>query len=534
MLRRPNLFWLAVLFVGWTFDFFFWRSNGIGVNFAAFLTVCLLIGLTALVGNGLKPAAKSLLLLVPFFFFAGVTFIRQEPLTIFLAYVFVFISLGLLAITYKGGRWFQYSLLDYAKKFIALALEMGFHPILPLNNAIKDWASKIAQTKGLPIKPILRGLLIALPLVIILAYLLSSADMVFRHRIISLFEPFEFIKIFQYLFRLAIILIIAYLVAGILLHAALKSRDEKLIGEETPIVRPFLGFTEAAIVLGSVVALFLLFVIIQFEYFFGGEVNIGIEGYTYSQYARSGFNELITVALISLLIALGFSAVTKRENKFQRWTYSGLSVAMLSEVIIMLVSAYQRLTLAIDWHGFSRLRLYPRVFMIWVGILFTAVILLEIFRRERYFALAAILASCGFAVTLGIFNIDGTIVTHNVFRAIQGKHFNVNHLTTLSPDAVPALVNAFNDPVLPADIHQGVGAAILCYMYSDDFYSGVFSYRPMNDWRAFRWSEWMAVQSLRSVKDRFEGYRVRRDDSYTFRIFTPDNAIYECGNGLHY
>ena len=173
--------------------------------------------------------------------------------------------------------------------------------------------------------------------------------------------------------------------------------------------------------------------------------NIGVEGYTYSQYARSGFNELITVAFASLLMILGLSTVTVRENSRQKRAFSGLCIAIVSLVIIMLVSAYMRLSLAISWHGFSRLRLYPRVFLVWVGILFVAVIVLEIIHRERYFALAALLASFGFAATLSLVNVDASIVTYNVFRTTQEKHFNVNHLTSLSTDAVPALVDEFLD-----------------------------------------------------------------------------------------
>ena len=106
------------------------------------------------------------------------------------------------------------------------------------------------------------------------------------------------------------ILFIAYLIAGIFLHAATKGKDEKLFREGKYVLKPFLGITETAVVLGCVTVLFAIFVGIQFQYFFGGEVNIGIEGYTYSQYARRGFNELIWVAFISLIMLLGLGAVT--------------------------------------------------------------------------------------------------------------------------------------------------------------------------------------------------------------------------------
>ena len=67
---------------------------------------------------------------------------------------------------------------------------------------------------------------------------------------------------------------------------------EYLPGAKSRSSPQFLGFTEAAVVLGAVVVLFALFVVIQFQYFFGGQTNIGVQGYTYSEYARRGFGEL--------------------------------------------------------------------------------------------------------------------------------------------------------------------------------------------------------------------------------------------------
>ena len=81
---------------------------------------------------------------------------------------------------------------------------------------------------------------------------------------------FSLEKLPEYILRGVYIVVLAYVLAGVLLHAAQKSRDEKLYGLEKPLVPQFLGFTEAAIILGSVVALFAFFVLIQFQYFFGG------------------------------------------------------------------------------------------------------------------------------------------------------------------------------------------------------------------------------------------------------------------------
>ena len=229
--------------------------------------------------------------------------------------------------------------------------------------------------------------------------------------------------------------------------------------------------------------------------------NIGVEGFTYSQYARRGFNELLMVAFFSLLMIVGLSIFTKRESQVQKRVYSGFSVALAGLVLVILVSSYQRLMLAIDWHGFSRLRLYPRVFLVWVGLLFIAVVLLEIFHQERFFIFAALLASLGFAVSLSLINVDASIVRHNLWRATQGKHLNVQHLASLSTDAVPALVDEFSNPALSTVIREGVGAAALCYTQTmQDI--------PMGNWRYFNYSHWRAAQALDEIQDELAGYRL--------------------------
>ena len=123
--------------------------------------------------------------------------------------------------------------------------------------------------------------------------------------------------------------------------------------------------------------------VIQFQYFFGGQTNIGVQGYTYAEYARRGFGELVAVAFFSLLLFLGLSAIVKRQNPAQRWVFSGLGLGMVALVGVMLVSAFQRLLLYEAAYGFSRLRMYTHVFMIWLGLLLAVVVVLEILRRER-------------------------------------------------------------------------------------------------------------------------------------------------------
>ncbi|HNK64183.1 MAG TPA: DUF4173 domain-containing protein, partial [Anaerolineales bacterium] len=418
---KPNKLWILVIALGWLFDLLFWKKSP-GVNFALFWTTALIVVFYLLLSEGLRPHRYALVLLPVFGFFAVVSFTRDESMTSFLAYVFTMLSLAILTVTYLGGRWMEYSLVDYFSKALGLIGSALFRPISFTAEVRKTQAESDAKPPTFNGWPILRGLFIALPIVVIFASLLSSADVVFNSRLQDFVNLFKLENLPEYIFRSIYIVVIGYALAGVALHAGSESKDEKLAGVEKPIVPAFLGFIESSIVLGSVVILFTLFVAIQFQYFFGGQTNINVEGFTYAEYARKGFGELVAVAFFALMMLLTLSAVTRRETATQRKVYSGLGIALVSLLLVMLVSAYQRLGLYEAAYGFSRLRAYTHVFLVWIGLLLIVTIVLEVLHKERMFAFAMLAASIGFAASLPILNVDGFIVRQNIQRELKNAN----------------------------------------------------------------------------------------------------------------
>jgi hypothetical protein len=533
MKNNPNKLWIIVLFLGWLFDYLFWE-HPIGVNFAIFSTLCLLGGFGFLLLDGFRPARRTLWLLVPFLFFATVTVLRQEPLTIFLSYTFTILSLVLLVNSYLGGQWFQYGISDYIAKSMRLVGSMFARPFRFMRfnqEAEKERIKNGGAVSRLPVAGIIRGVVIALPIIILFTSMFASADLVFDQKLTDFLDKFDSEDIYDYIVRTIYVLVCAYLLAGAFLHAASESRDEKMLEERVPWIKPFLGFTESSIILGSVSILFLIFVIIQFQYFFGGEANIGVQGFTYSQYARRGFNELINVAFISLVMIIGLSKFTRRESELQKRIYSGLCILLVALVLVILVSAYQRIELGIAWHGYSRLRLYPRIFLIWLGILFAAIVALEAFRLEKYFTFAFLMASFAFGASLVTVNVDQAIVKFNAPRVLAGKNLNTIHLSSLSADAVPALVDEFRSTKFPNEIHEGFGAILYCYLYSYNMIGSTYDTLGQiieGDWQSFNDSRWRAHRALESVLAELDGYTLVKT-RYPRLVRTPGAQRYECG-----
>lgn len=526
MKSNPNRFWWTVFALGWAFDFLFWKKAP-GINIALYVLLCLAAGITLLRADGQRPTRKTLVLLPLIAVFAVMTFVRREPMTVFLSVTFVLFLMGVFAMSFLGGRWPAYSLPDYLNGFLRLIGSMITRPLGfsadVRASSLKGEQAENGKRSASKIWPVVRGILIALPIVAIFAALLGSADAVFNQRLDEFIELFELENLPEYIFRLVYILVFGYAIAGVYLHAAVQSKDEKLVGEEKPVIPAFLGFTEASIVLGSVAILFAAFVVIQFQYFFGGQVNIQIDGYTYSEYARNGFGELVTVAFFSLLLILGASGVTRRERGMQRRVFSGLGIGIVALVLVMLVSAFQRLVLYETAYGFSRLRTYTHVFILWLAVLLVAVMVLEITRRERAFALAALLASLGFVLSLGTMNVDAFIVRQNVDRAVRGEEFDVSYLAGLSSDAVPALAAAHQAGPLPASVKEGVGAALACYAADQSR-----DEEPL-PWQSIHLSRANAARTLASLETELQPYQIE-DGDWNYRVVTPTGEEHRCYN----
>jgi hypothetical protein len=519
MQKHSTQLWLLALALGWLFDLLFWQHIP-GISFAIFTLLTLTGGILILWRADIRPARNTWILVFLIIFFSSFSFLRLEPLTSFLSYLFTLLLLALLAISYQNGRWPLYSIPDYLVKFLAL-LGGILTEVLILQAQEKQKKKTVApaEKRSSAFWPIARGILFAIPVLFFFTSLLSSADLVFAQRITALVEVLSLEHLPEYLFRLIYSLIFAYLIAGSFLHAARPISDEKLIGLEKPFISTFMGFTEATIVLGSVVVLFASFVLVQFQYFFGGRENIVATGFTFSEYARRGFGELVAVAFFSLLLFLSLSAITHRQQGRQRLIFSGLGVFLFALVGVMLVSAFQRLVLYEIAYGFTRLRAYTHIFILWLGLLLLTTIALELSAKQRYFTLAALLGSIGFAASLMLVNVDGFIVRENVARQESGQNLDVGYLASLSPDAVPSLVELYQAPTLEQSTRDRVGAALACIQQQEK------SKDPLSDWQSFHLSRFQAAQSMKLIS--LVGYKFD-PTSANNEVSTPQGQTYSC------
>jgi len=512
-LIHPARLVITALLLAWSFDQLFWEKAP-GVSFLIFVLLCLAAGFFFTWSEMRRPAITSLALLIPILYFATMSFLRAEPFTRFINFSLASGCLLTLALTWRGGRWWLYNLADYLINFFRLAGNASTKPVevlLSLWGNQPDAEHLQTEANRPPRKrtglAILLGLALALPLVTVLAALLAAADPIFSQELSHLLEYLRLEKLGEYLFRLVYVLIGAYLLGGIILYALFSSDNERFSSVEQPWPPPFLSWVATVTTLLCINLLFIFFVTIQFRYFFGGQANITMDGFTYAEYARRGFGELVGVAMISLLILLTFNAATRRETSTARIVYSSLTSLLVALVMVILVSAFQRLLLYEAVYGFTRLRTYTHIFIIWLAALLLATSLLEWLGKLHHFVLAFTIAVLGFGATLNLLNVDSFIARQNIARTISGEMLDIATLASLSSDAVPALFELFHSPQLALDLRKQAGASLVCKMLLDEAQTGEVS------WLSFTYPPHRARQLFQMYRHELTSYKTYHDGS---------------------
>ena len=300
--------------------------------------------------------------------------------------------------------------------------------------------------------PVIRGVAIAVPVVLVFVVLFASADAVFG-RIIG--DVFGFELDFGDLgWRIALAVALAWLAAGALALAASTPRSES--GEEAPAVRWRLGITEIVIVMGAVDLLFGVFVALQAAYLFGGLDTMSASGLTYSAYARRGFFELVAVAVM----AGGLIVIADRLSPHRARAAIASAMALAALTGVVLASAALRLRLYQEAYGWTELRLYVVATMLLLAVMVVALLVMLATDRVRWIGHVVIVTGLVIGLALNVIGPVRFITEQNVARVLdptlvpaRGQSgLDTEYVASLGDDAIPELVH-----VLPA-LHGSDGS----------------------------------------------------------------------------
>lgn len=284
---------------------------------------------------------------------------------------------------------------------------------------------------------LIKGLIIATPIFAVLLFLLTNADPIFGKLTQNLLSNIG---------ERGIISIIVFIV---MLGFGLTKFFQK-VSDQTQESHIAEGKShELAVICGSLVGLFSVFIFVQFRYLFlgvsEGELHqLGIASLTYSEYVRRGFFELLIASTIaSGVVIYALRYLHKLKDK-QKQLIQLLSAFLTVETGLLLLSAVKRVVLYADAHGLTRARIFGFIFLIWLALILV-IFLTRIFKemgREWFFK--TVLASTLLALlSINLFNVDGLIATK--YRPTVNGEVDYYYITSLSADTMDAWKPALED-----------------------------------------------------------------------------------------
>ena len=294
-----------------------------------------------------------------------------------------------------------------------------------------------------------RGLALGFPLLVVFAALFAAADAVFENLLTSAVPTLPDAWWPQAAFGVGV----AWASAGLLRDLLATREGDRVISPAA--AAPRLRAAELAVALGAVDLLFLVFVLVQVRFLFGGrdlvEARVGL---TYAEYARHGFFQLVVVSVLVLLLVLGVDAVlqgTKRQVKLVRT----LALVLIALVGVVIASALQRLWLYQQEFGLTELRTYATGVVLWLAVVFAWLAVTVLRGRRHLFATGAVVAGFAATLALNVLNPDALIARTNVARS----NVDVPYLASLSDDAVPTLLARL--PALDPWLRRPLARALL-------------------------------------------------------------------------
>lgn len=196
---------------------------------------------------------------------------------------------------------------------------------------------------------IVRGIIIALPILVIFSALFFSADEILRELFVQKFIDSEIVK--KRIAQGILVGVITTITLPILASAYWRQITIPAFLKREPK-----HATETAIVLGLVNALFLAFILFQSYYLFGGASAFdSIDYITYAEYARQGFGELAIISgLVFLLILTVRHFHTEKTHRYIKL----LELGLLLQTGLLVISAWQRLHLYVEHYAYTPARLF--------------------------------------------------------------------------------------------------------------------------------------------------------------------------------
>lgn len=277
------------------------------------------------------------------------------------------------------------------------------------------------------------GLVIAIPLLIIMGLLLSSADMVFSDFLGNILDvivlPENF---FGVLFMFVFGFFASFCGLCFMFEDAGNIKfNQKRNGE--PII--------AITIMAALSVMYLTFSVVQILYLFVGGFTLP-EGVTYAEYARTGFFQLLVVCVLNLI------AVLVMKKRFKKNKVLDIILMIVSGcTYIMIASSAMRMIMYIRAYHLTFMRVFVLVALFTLAVLLGGVIV-SIFKESFSFFRYGVLVVSVIYILFAFSHSEYFIAKYNfahssdsTLTSTQYKNIDVSYISGLSSDAAPAIAD---------------------------------------------------------------------------------------------
>lgn len=453
---------LSAIFLGFASAYlFFWKVPGISVVIFYVLTLVVVLLPLAVIGRkelmqrvgwNLLPLLVSVLLSFAFLY-------RMAPGALTLGVLFLPMVYSLLYVAAFNPEMLRR--LGFLKSMMLpfVMILAWFADVVGFARNIKLGGIKSERTKSV-VKRVAVGSIVALPFLLLFLILFSAADTVFFGYLKDLleavfgniFKGFETFMSFVFKVVCAFLVAVYFAIFNFSLYnedSSLRKfvRDTQNLGLNQK--RNWDGLT-ATIFLSLINTLFFLFVVVQFYYLFAGEKNIiGSEAnFTYAEYARRGFAELLMVAMVVFAIGYVLNMKVNAVSRLQKIAFSANTVLLILFTFVISFSAQMRLALVESTYGFTTVRVTGHYIYVIVDLLLIALLVgLLVKDKVRFVGMTTILLLLGSIGFYFITPLDYVVAKANFMRYEDSGEIDLPYMTSLSDEAIPVLIKVYNSDV---------------------------------------------------------------------------------------
>ena len=255
-------------------------------------------------------------------------------------------------------------------------------------------------------KKIFGGTLLALPVLLVVVPLLVNSDAAFEGLLKTIGGDF-----FLWILKIALGLLIAPFIYTYFFANRNFGKNYRISKKLKPVADSLWGVS----FLGVISLCYILYLLSQLAYIFGGLSGILPENYTMAEYARRGFFEIAIISGINFVLIYGSSLICKSNKLF-----CALRIFVCVFTMFLIVTAEAKMVMYISRFGMTPLRILTSSFLLFLFVM-GIVLVLKCFNAKVTVVRPALITALVLTILVGGAGVGRIVAAYNTEAYISGK-----------------------------------------------------------------------------------------------------------------